>query len=376
VELELKSGEAQALLKAAETLFAQDTFSVSKQSKAQQGYAVLIRANDDHIHSARPQSGRKPTLDARMSGAQALCRIGRAASDQILENWDAVQMSLDAEGPHQLRIGLRRLRTALKGLKPVMADSDLSWLSRDGRNLGRVVGCLRDADVLLEDIVAPAARGINGGLNHSGLCDVLIEHRERQRWIVRQSLSSPRWSRLRLNCILFEETVVSSSSSLDGAAKYGDIFPLAQQALKKCWKRVRQWGRRLEKLSLAERHEMRKALKSLRYMTEFFLPLYAPAGSPSHARTFLKQLKKLQNVFGYLNDVALAEQMTGIVAKLRPDRPDLLQAVKSVQDWHVQRADRAWDDAQRRWQDLLGAPRFWVQTDPGGGMDSNGMVPA
>jgi hypothetical protein len=86
---------------------------------------------------------------------------------------------------------------------------------------------------------------------------------------------------------------------------------------------VLKYGKRLEELSVPERHEMRKAMKKMRYGIEFFGSLY-----PKDAvKPFLKRMKKLQDIFGYLNDVAMAETLpemsnvTGKNALTPPDKP-------------------------------------------------------
>ena len=60
----------------------------------------------------------------------------------------------------------------------------------------------------------------------------------------------------------------------------------------------------------ASEEELRSAGK-LRYATEFFAPLY-PA---DQADMFLSRLKRLQDVFGYLNDVAMAQDLPKALAR-------------------------------------------------------------
>ena len=78
------------------------------------------------------------------------------------------------------------------------------------------------------------------------------------------------------------------------------VVELAGKALNKRWKKVGKRARGLATLDAEQRHELRKELKTLRYAVEFFSSLY-PA---KHVDPFLKRLKKLQTVFGDLNDAA------------------------------------------------------------------------
>ena len=82
---------------------------------------------------------------------------------------------------------------------------------------------------------------------------------------------------------------------------------MAGQALNKRWKKVGKRARDLRTLNAEQRHELRKELKKLRYAAEFFSSLY-PA---KRVDRFLKRLKKLQTVFGDLNDAVTVKAMLG-----------------------------------------------------------------
>ena len=62
------------------------------------------------------------------------------------------------------------------------------------------------------------------------------------------------------------------SRSAEGSPALSRKF--ARSALKKRWKKVAESGERLDDLTVEQRHEMRKALKTLRYTAEFFACLY------------------------------------------------------------------------------------------------------
>lgn len=100
---------------------------------------------------------------------------------------------------------------------------------------------------------------------------------------------------------------------------------------------------------------MRKALKSLRYATEFFVPLMAAA----EAQEFLKRLKKLQDVFGYLNDVALTNRLPMMISEGGSAVAGLNTTEQAIHDWHQSRADVAWQEAKERWLALDASVHFW-----------------
>jgi hypothetical protein len=73
----------------------------------------------------------------------------------------------------------------------------------------------------------------------------------------------------------------------------------------------------------------------------------------------VKQLKTLQDVFGYVNDVRMAEQLRTIAAE-RDDAPDCAVAAGVVLGWHEEKAAETWADAQEEWRRLKSRGRFWV----------------
>jgi CHAD domain-containing protein len=126
-------------------------------------------------------------------------------------------------------------------------------------------------------------------------------------------------------------------------------------SLAKSWRRAARCGARLEGLSIEERHEMRKALKAFRYAVEFFASLYAA----HHVNRFVKDLKRLQDVFGYMNDVATAGALNAICDKRCALAPAAQRAAGYVLGWHEVSARHAWEDLAAMWSRLAKRRRFW-----------------
>jgi CHAD domain-containing protein len=127
----------------------------------------------------------------------------------------------------------------------------------------------------------------------------------------------------------------------------------AKQALQRRWKKVAKSGRHIEQLELEERHRMRRSLKKLRYMTEFFAPIYAR----KDVKPFVKELKKLQDIFGYVNDVRMAEQLRAIAK--RGKGLDCAIAAGIVLGTHQDRAAEIWREAPEKWRRLGTRSGFW-----------------
>src|SRR3546814_7914325 len=76
------------------------------------------------------------------------------------------------------------------------------------------------------------------------------------------------------------------------------LVALADALLAKRHRQALKRGRGFAKLPTAERHQLRIAVKKLRYTTEFFRGLYPPKRS----KGYLAALRDLQESLGHLND--------------------------------------------------------------------------
>ncbi len=74
----------------------------------------------------------------------------------------------------------------------------------------------------------------------------------------------------------------------------------------------------------------------------------------------MKQLKGLQDILGYLNDVAVAETLTRVVANGHAGNADVQCSIGFVIGWHTARAEDAWLGASAAFKKLENSPRFWV----------------
>jgi CHAD domain-containing protein len=116
---------------------------------------------------------------------------------------------------------------------------------------------------------------------------------------VRTALRGHAWTKLQLCLTLWPRTLA------DNPRLERPVMGHARKALRKAWKKAAKLGRNLEKLDAERRYEMRKALKKLRYQAKFFAPLFATDGP----ERFIERLTKLQDVFGYINDVRMAPNL-------------------------------------------------------------------
>jgi triphosphatase len=345
--LELKSGRAECLLQTAAQLFATAPLRIAGASTTERGYDMALAGKAKA--PAAPQRADQPRIGPAQSCAEAYAAIVQSAVTQITANRCAVLETDDPDAAHQLRIGLRRLRSALRAFRPLADTPALRELDGRAQALARCAGELRDADVLIEEIYTPVAGVMQDTAALAGLRALLLAHRTQARKKVRAELCGERWSVLQLHFAVWPRTIEDADQLSLPVAKF------ARTALRKRWRKVADSGERLDELSVEDRHAMRKALKALRYTAEFFATLYSDAST----RPFVREIRSLQEVFGYLTDVVAAEQLSAICREAGA-ATDVQQAAGFVLGWHNARAAQAWPDAHEGWRRLRKQPHFWA----------------
>ena len=133
------------------------------------------------------------------------------------------------------------------------------------------------------------------------------------------------------------------------------VAGFATEALDRRRKRILKRGARLKQLDSQRRHKLRIATKKLRYATEFFSPIYPI----KQVRKFLKKLKKLQVVFGDLNDAVTVKAILTETHLLNGRDAGLQRAIGWMMGTSQARAEFGWKMAKDLWRDLDRARPFW-----------------
>jgi CHAD domain-containing protein len=109
----------------------------------------------------------------------------------------------------------------------------------------------------------------------------------------------------------------------------------------------------LESGSQEERHAVRIAAKRLRYIAEFFAPLFPR----KRAKAYLKALTAVQDVLGRLNDAATALRVANESGGTHPDA-----ATGAVRGWVAAQAAALEPEIARARRRFARAKRFWART--------------
>ena len=124
-------------------------------SKSERGYRLRDGTQDAPLKFAGV------TLTPDMSARDAFREIGRACLQQIAGNEAAVCKD-DAEGVHQMRVGLRRLRAAISLFAALLDDAQTETIKAELKWLTGELGPARELDVLIARVIKPVQRRTSG----------------------------------------------------------------------------------------------------------------------------------------------------------------------------------------------------------------------
>jgi triphosphatase len=352
LELELKAGDLQALYELARALFAIAPIRLSLTSKSERGYRL--------INPGLAGKAARPALEPSMTVAQAFAAVARSCLMQIADAADAFHRHPGAEGVHQTRVGLRRLRTALKLFKAAVADDRRAWIDGEVRWLTDELGPARSLDVFLEDTFTTARPDLSDPHAADRYQSRLEQARANAYRRAGEALASPRFAAFALELALWVEQgpwrhadVPAQRILLDSA-----IGPFAIEALDHLRHVVRKRGKRLKALDPEHRHHLRIRAKRLRYATSFFADALGEDGDKKR-RKFSAALKALQDQLGRLNDIALAHDSALAAFDGRPATAALAFTAGELAGWARSHQPKLLDRAQAAYEDFAQTRRFW-----------------
>ncbi|MCB1859891.1 MAG: CHAD domain-containing protein [Gammaproteobacteria bacterium] len=194
--------------------------------------------------------------------------------DTLEQNLPGTLADLDSEFLHDLRVAVRRTRSALTQIKGVFEPSAVERFKERLGWVGQITGPTRDMDVYLLDY-ADYRDSLPERFRKDlePLHDFLLAHQRQAQRALSRKLRSKAFQELMMDWRTFLEAPVQNSpQGVDGALPIGDV---AGKRIYKIFKRVLRQGLAIGADSPPEAlHELRKDCKKLRYLIEFFRSLY------------------------------------------------------------------------------------------------------
>lgn len=286
LELELKSGDPAVLFALARQLSVTAPLYLSFDGKASQGQA--LRAGTER----EPRRHDKAPLRRGGTAGEAFQTIARNALVQIAANGVLLREADSQDALHQLRVAVRRLRSAMSTFKAVAEDDRFRPLKAELKWLTSACDEARDLDVFAQD--------------NSPLAPKVAGARAQAHAKAAAAVASKRFRDLVLETTAWVET----GAWREGKRGQRSARDFAAKALDRRAKRLLKPGQDLKALDDAGRHRARIAAKQLRYAAEAFAPLF----TAEPGRRFIKKLKALQDTLGALNDAAVAQVLVARLA--------------------------------------------------------------
>jgi len=354
VEFELIEGAVGGLYDLAQLFFSQGRVHFSAMNKSARGYLL---ARGEAVPSPEARHAGDLVHDAGATVEMVARDVFRDCFAQIAWNMALLAASDDPDVPHQLRIGLRRLRVAFLIFRDSLGPEALRPLADAARQLGQDVSPLRDLDVLIGEVAADAAaRGLDAAAREALVAE-LDARRVRVRAEVRKAFCEPRAIGFvfDLGRLIEGRGWLAPADYAQSTRLATPIGEIAGDVLGARLAKVRKRARGIRKLEADALHELRKELKKLRYAADMLASIYPR----KRVSAYLKALKALQTGFGSLNDAAMAGEILTSAAAPARDDPQAQRAVGWVLGSLTVRIANDRPRLFESWDALKAAKPFW-----------------
>lgn len=338
VEIELLEGTADAAFDLAEALATTVAMRPEPASKLARGLALA--------ETARPRPVRAPRVDLSPAGddARAAARIAvGAALAHGQANEAGVLASGDVEFVHQLRVSLRRLRSALRLFSRAIDPAETAPFADDLRWAASALGACRDWDVFVTGTLPSLLAARGDALEAKRVLRRARERQREARRAAREALASSRYGLAMLRVARW-----LTSPPGDPPPGMPSLKDLASAHLRKGSRRVTEGERAFATLDAEARHALRIRVKRHRYAVDFLGSLFPRKEAKRHAR----RLARAQEDLGLANDCATA---FAHVRELDPS-PGF---VDFAQGWFAAREAASIERSARSLARAAALRRFW-----------------
>lgn len=256
------------------------------------GAPELIRELEQRAADAPPVTSLPPVP----STAEVVAYAIRRSVAVHIDNAPGVALGSDPEHLHRARVAIRRLRSDLRTFEPLLDSSWSRGLRSDLRELARVMGAVRDADVLIARFDGCASR-LPSRAGVDTLIASLVAARTAGQRELTAYMASGAYATLLDRLV---EAARAPALDAEGLASADTLGRLVRRP----WRRLTKTVNRLPDDPPDEMlHAVRIRTKRVRYAAEAVAPVLG-----KQARRFAKGAKRLQKVLGTLHDASVAHE--------------------------------------------------------------------
>jgi triphosphatase len=298
LEFELKKGSVTDAIELARRWTSHPDLWLSSISKSQRG---LRLAAGGAAHGPAVL-GRPPFYERDADAQEIAAQVVGTCLEQVLGNASEIaEGSTDAEHIHQLRVGIRRLRTAMREMRSLKVELGEQW-EPVLIEVFRGLGSHRDYHHV--------ALGLGPEIEKAGGPVVDVAQLAASLPDVGPLVRSPQFQDALLGLV-----GLAHSTRMPGSKRNPKPKKVLRAGLRKLYAGIVKDGTRFTSLDETQQHRVRKRVKRLRYLTEFVEPLF-PGRRTSE---FIEELKPVQDALGSYNDELMA---LGIYRELAVSQPN------------------------------------------------------
>lgn len=274
---------------------------------------------------------------------------------KMLEHESGSRTGVDIEDVHDMRVAIRRLRSALHLLEPYLS-ADAKAYRRQFRAVARALGAVRDLDVMIDDLARYQAAQTAGRSDLQSVIEILDMKRQTARHkLVMMLDAKPYRSLIKAFSSFLLADPQKDQPPAPSAAPY-QVRHLLPTMIYAQLGHVRAFDEVLPGADDETLHTLRIEFKKLRYTVSFFSGVLGKT-----AADFITELKRIQDHLGRLNDIHVArahfEAVSGwdkaaeaalqsYLALLEAEAPDLRQAFTALwTDFNSRKVQRKLSDA-------------------------------
>lgn len=255
------------------------------------GYRKL----DYNSKPSLPLSAKGPAKETAVTIIKTFITIARSNEAGVIADYDT-------EFLHDYRVSFRKVRSVLSLFKGVYGQDVTNRLKEDFANLMRDTNRLRDLDVYL--LERDKYFRLVPETSHEGLV-ILFSYLERERKKELKKVKKILKSRLYNNNLQELQRLFDEGETLkDGPKAKQRSIEFGSRLILKRYKQVCRIAGTIHADTPDEVvHELRISCKKLRYLMEFFTPLFDAA----KIKSLIKALKVLQDNLGQFNDYSVQQ---------------------------------------------------------------------
>ncbi|MDA0789462.1 MAG: CYTH and CHAD domain-containing protein [Proteobacteria bacterium] len=341
-EFELKDGNVAGMLDYAMRCVENQEMRLVHRTKSARGYA-LVRPS---LVPGPTRAGRIKLKPGMSVGEAFRCVVGETMR-HLHANEEPCRAG-HAEGVHQARVAMRRMRAALWAFRHGLPKAPRKAFDQAFHECFQQLGPARDWQVFLSETLPAISRDQPDRLDViQRLRRIATAERRAATMGAVEMIESKRYSLLMLQ---FQHWLLELEGD-DRPPFDGEVKPFAAHVLSKVHARLFQDTRPLARMPVEDLHGVRKRGKKARYAGEFFARLW----SAKRVAPYLSSLEKLQDQLGAINDAAIAVRNLAALAPATVDDECLML----VQNWSEARVSRCLKRAQGFWKRAQKRKAYW-----------------